>query len=85
MAKEVKIIIKDGEIRFIHDDDLTNLMEQGIAHTKRASHVEPDDDNFWWADLSPVNGPKLGPFIHRKEALAAEVSWINNNQIPKPG
>lgn len=33
-----------------------------------------DDD--WFADLSPVNGPVLGPFATRKTALLAEEQWL---------
>ena len=38
----------------------------------RASHVEPDAEGRWLADLTPVAGPVLGPFDLRSEALAAE-------------
>lgn len=85
MTEDIKIVVKDGEIRFIHNDGFAIFMDQGIAKTKRASHVEPDDDNLWWADLSPIKGPKLGPFKFRQEALDAEIFWINENHIPKPG
>ena len=40
--------------------------------SRRASHVEPDADGRWWADLSPVAGPRLGPFEVRSAALDAE-------------
>jgi len=43
---------------------------------RRGSHVEPDDAGRWWADLAPVNGPKLGPFVRRANALAAELEWL---------
>ena len=42
----------------------------------RASHVEPDPDGRWQADLRPVGGPVLGPFDRRSEALAAELAWL---------
>ena len=51
----------------------------GPTNIRRASHVEPDPYGKWFADLSPVNGPKLGPFAKRSEALAAEIDWINHN------
>ena len=38
----------------------------------RASHVEPNDQGRWFADLAPVNGPILGPYTRRTEALEAE-------------
>ena len=33
-----------------------------LSRIRRASHVEPDEAGRWWADLSPVGGPRLGPF-----------------------
>ena len=56
--------------------DLHRLGEMNIA---RASHVEPDDQGNWWADLAPVAGPKLGPFTLRSQALAAEQDWLNDH------
>jgi hypothetical protein len=49
----------------------------GELCVRRASHVEPDDVGRWWADLAPVDGPKLGPFPLRSQALQAEVAWLN--------
>jgi hypothetical protein len=43
---------------------------------QRASHVEPDEQGQWWADLAPVHGPKLGPFAVRSAALDAERCWL---------
>lgn len=37
----------------------------------------------WWADLTPVEGPVLGPFTKRSEALAAEAEWLEANVILK--
>jgi hypothetical protein len=33
----------------------------------------------WIADLSPVNGPTLGPFTDRAAALDAERGWLVTN------
>ena len=43
---------------------------------QRASHVEPDRDGFWWADMGPVDGPVLGPYGSKSEALGAEKAWL---------
>ena len=43
---------------------------------RRASHVEPDRDGFWWADMGPVDGPVLGPYGSKSEALGAERAWL---------
>jgi hypothetical protein len=78
MQNEFSIAIKpDGTMSFIYDDRLAGLCEEGDAHTTRASHVEPTAKGGWSADMSPVNGPILGPFRLREEALAAECEWLN--------
>ena len=74
-------ISPDGIVTFIYDDALRDLMEAGSAKICRASHVEPDDDGHWVADLGPVQGPKLGPFSMRRDALAAEKEWLEQNVL----
>ncbi len=71
------MISGDGRIRFIHSDDLTAaLRDFGRVEIKRASHVEPNADAMWEADLNPSGGPILGPFSSRADALAAERNWL---------
>lgn len=79
----MEIRVKGNQIRFIYSDDLEGLMKQGQTTTKRASHVEPCEGG-WHADLRPVNGPVLGPFKKRSEALQEEVNWLLANKIPVP-
>lgn len=43
---------------------------------RRASMVEPTAEGAWEADMSPSDGPVLGPYPSRGEALAAEVEWL---------
>ena len=84
MSKQI-IVGRDGTVRMIYDDTLVNIMaEIGRATVKRASHVEPDDNGKWYADMAPVNGPILGPFNLRAEALKAEVEWLNSHGLPVP-
>jgi hypothetical protein len=64
-----------GEVRCIYDEAL-DLREIGKLQITRASHVEPDAEGYWWADMGPVDGPALGPFRSRSEALAAERGWL---------
>jgi hypothetical protein len=37
--------------------------------------------DFWFADLSPVEGPIHGPFERPSEALDAEVAWLEENWL----
>ena len=81
MATQLDIIIDtDGTLRFIHNDDMQALIEQGEAKIVRASHVEPNERGQWEADMSPSDGPVLGPFRTRGEALDAEVAWLKANK-----
>lgn len=76
------IIEPSGQVRMIYDDDLVILTKEGQTKIIRASHVEPDFAGNWYADMSPVGGPKLGPFKLRNEALREEVAWLEANGIP---
>ena len=71
-------ISPDGTVTVIYADTLAALFAEGALEISRASHVEPNNEGQWVADLSPVNGPQLGPFPFRADALAAEVEWLNN-------
>jgi hypothetical protein len=59
--------------------EVIDLRAMGTLRIARASHLEPDDQGQWWADLSPVAGPILGPFTLRSEALAAEREWLDTH------
>jgi hypothetical protein len=84
MASELNVVISGGQIRFVYNDDLLGLTEQGETKIRRASHVEPAPDGGWQADMSPVNGPILGPFEKRSVALHHEVEWLKAHDIPQP-
>ena len=34
---------------------------------------------LWQADLAPSNGPVLGPFRNRQDAIDAEIAWLQSN------
>jgi hypothetical protein len=86
------ISIHDGHATFVYDDALAELLTEGDATIERVSHVEPYDGSggdafaarhagLWWtADMSPVDGPVLGPFKTRAEALAAERAWLTEHR-----
>ena len=42
------------------------------------------DPNLFWADMSPVDGPVLGPFEDYETAIAAEVQWLQDHNLPAP-
>jgi hypothetical protein len=69
------IITPGGVVRAIYTEDI-DLAALGSPVISRASHVEPDQQGRWWADMGPVQGPVLGPYDHRSEALAAEQAWL---------
>ena len=64
-----------GTVRCVYAEVL-DLSMLGSLTITRASYVEPDRHGQWWSDLSPVQGPMLGPFGRRSEALAAEAAWL---------
>jgi hypothetical protein len=69
------VVNADGGVKCIYDEAL-DLRALGKLQITRASHVEPDRDGLWWADMGPVGGPVLGPFRNRTEALQAERGWL---------
>ena len=74
------VIEPGGVVRCIYSEAI-DLAALGSPAISRASHVEPDQHGRWWADLSPVGGAVLGPFLNRSEALAAEHSWLETNWL----
>jgi hypothetical protein len=83
MAERQNILIfigADGLLRFVYDDDLLPLLDLGTSAIERASYVEPACRG-WEADLAPSGGPVLGPFATRREALTAEVNWIQREVL----
>ena len=73
---EVELIVNaDGGVRCISDEAL-DLRALGKLQITRASHVEPDVNGNWLADMGPSSGPVLGPFGSRSEALVAERGWL---------
>jgi hypothetical protein len=76
MTSDMELVVaEDGVARCAYDEGI-DLREIGTLKITRASHVEPDRDGFWWADMGPVDGPVLGPYGSRSEALGAEREWL---------
>jgi hypothetical protein len=70
------IIDRRGDVRCVYSE-VIDLAELGSVKISRGSHVEPDCYGFWIADLAPVKGPRLGPFLTRSDALEAETEWLD--------
>jgi hypothetical protein len=76
MTVDMELVVDaGGEVRCIYGEAL-DLRELGRLQITRASHVEPDPEGNWWADMEPSRGPLLGPFRSRSEALGAEQEWL---------
>lgn len=73
-------ISPSGQTRCVYDE-LIDLHRFGALTIQRASHVEPECNGSWIADMSPVAGPRLGPFRSRSIALAAEQRWLSDNWL----
>lgn len=69
------IVNPDGSLKCVYGEAI-DLHALGQVSISRGSHVEPDTDGQWLADLSPVAGPVLGPFPARSLALDAEFAWL---------
>ncbi len=74
------IIMPTGTARCIYSEEI-NLAAIGSPTITRASHVEPDQQGRWLADMSPVGGPVLQNYATRSEALAAELAWLEANWL----
>lgn len=76
------VIERSGTVRCVYGETLA-LASLGSVTIQRASHVEPTDNGRWTADLKPVGGPQLGPFVLRSDALAAETTWLSENWLER--
>ena len=74
------VVSSNGVVRCLYEETLS-LESLGILRITRASHVGPDSAGKWYADLAPVDGPRLGPFALRSEALTAERDWLNQHRL----
>ena len=74
------VVKRCGSIRCVYAEAI-DLRRFGSMTISRGSHVEPDDEGYWVADLEPVCGPRLGPFRSRSDALKAEQDWLCKNWL----
>jgi hypothetical protein len=73
-------IDRNGGVRAIYSDGF-NWQALGKPLIQRASQVEPDQLGLWYVDLTLSNGPKIGPFARRADAIAAEIAWLEKNRL----
>ena len=78
------IVDPGGTARCVYAETI-DLAQLGQVTISRGSHVEPDAQGNWHADLNPVGGPRLGPFSCRSQALAAEVAWLEKHWLRSVG
>lgn len=76
------IIDSSGNARCIYDETIP-IQQLGRIKIRRGSHVEPIPGGQWIADMKPVDGPVLGPFSMRSQALAAERRWLEKHWLPQ--
>src|SRR5262249_22619232 len=80
-GRVMKLLVRpDGTVRAIYDEAI-DLAVLGQPTIVRASHVEPDREGRWVADLTPVGGPALGPYDRRSQALQAERDWLERHWL----
>ena len=72
------IVAPTGIVTAIYAEEI-DLHSLGTTTITRASHVEPDETGQWFAEM--VDGPTLGPFLKRSEALTAEVAWLTRHRL----
>ena len=72
------VIGTNGTARCLYGEAI-DLGELGTLKISRASHVEPDDSGQWFASI--IDGPVLGPFVRRSDALQAEADWLHTNRL----
>ena len=77
------VIEATGDVRCLYSE-VFELSVLGQLDIRRGSHVEPEADGKWTADMSPVGGPTLGPYANRSQALEAERAWLQVNWLARP-
>jgi hypothetical protein len=75
------VVQSGGTVHCLYGEEL-DLPQLGRLAIRRGSQVEPTSDGQWTADLAPVRGPVLGPFLCRTDALTAERQWLEQHWLP---
>jgi hypothetical protein len=72
------IVAETGDARCIYGEEL-DLHTLGHLTITRASHVEPDSQGRWLADMGPSGVPVLGRFVSRISELWSEREWLSGS------
>jgi hypothetical protein len=72
------VVSPTGEVTTLYTEVL-DLAALGALNIARANEVEPDEQGRWFAHI--IDGPTLGPFARRSEALEAEVAWLIEHRL----
>ncbi len=75
------LISPQGTVHCVYSEAI-DLATLGRLAISRGSYVEPNVDGLWNVDLSPVDGPQLGPFTQRSAALESETDWLEQHWLP---
>ncbi len=78
MQELAVLITADGRVRFMWDDSLAGLCEEGQVEIRRAGDVEPTPDGKWQVDCSRIGGSIHGPFRLRDEAIEVERTVVKH-------
>jgi hypothetical protein len=73
--------------RASHVEPTADLSERALRELEEKFKRETKDlqeifVHSWWADMTPVGGPVLGPYDTREEALNDEKVWLEEHNIP---
>ena len=74
----MQLVIKPTGVLIGIYDDSFDYGAFGRPQIRLASRVEPDGDGRWFADMTLSDGPILGPFDKRYEAIDAELEFLND-------
>mgnify|MGYP004030665599 CR=1 FL=1 len=71
---------KEETWRNSHVETVSSLSQN--AKDELQQRMPDIPENVWFADMQPVAGPVLGPFDTHAEALQAEVTYLEENNLP---
>ena len=77
MTSEMELVVAaDGVARCIYGEEL-DLREIGRLSITRASHVEPDAEGYWWADMGLMAAG-------RRRCGRRGSGWLDDASPPRP-